>query len=74
MPYKTKNKTPVPGRLLSKTDVAQLLHVSVQTLNIYLREGIFPRPFKVAGTKCQRWRRSTIDRYLAKMERASLSV
>jgi predicted DNA-binding transcriptional regulator AlpA len=51
-------------RFLSVTDIADLLQVSVNTLNGRIRAGTFPTPDAMIGSRYQGWKASTIDSLL----------
>lgn len=51
-------------RFLSVTDIADLLQVSVNTINGRIRAGTFPAPDAMIGSRYQGWKASTIDSLL----------
>ncbi|MCT7371941.1 helix-turn-helix transcriptional regulator [Mycolicibacterium llatzerense] len=51
-------------RFLSVTDIADLMQVSVNTINGRIRAGTFPPPDAMIGSRYQGWKASTIDTLL----------
>ncbi|KMO82682.1 helix-turn-helix transcriptional regulator [Mycolicibacterium chlorophenolicum] len=51
-------------RFLSVTDIADLMQVSVNTVNGRIRAGTFPAPDAMIGSRYQGWKASTIDSLL----------
>ncbi|AGB27206.1 hypothetical protein Mycsm_07109 (plasmid) [Mycobacterium sp. JS623] len=51
-------------RFLSVTDIADLMQVSVNTINGRIRAGTFPAPDAMIGSRYQGWKASTIDSLL----------
>ena len=54
------------GRILRTDDVLELLAVSRTTLNRWIKEGQFPKPFKIGGPKGRAvgWYESDVEEYL----------
>ena len=58
--------TPPAPELLNCTDLASLLGMHVRTLRRMRRAGEVPAPIKIGGA--ERWRRTTIDAWIAERE------
>ena len=56
--------------VLRRSEVAEMCGISVQTVDIWVRKSILPRP--IAGTR--RWSRSAIERRLAGQDAASSPI
>ncbi|MFP5481151.1 MAG: helix-turn-helix transcriptional regulator [Alphaproteobacteria bacterium] len=53
------SKLPLPAGLMTAREVAEHFNCNVSTIWRWLRQGILPKPVKIAGST--RWRRSEIE-------------
>lgn len=53
------SKLPVPASLMTAREVAEHFKCNVSTIWRWLRQGLLPKPLKIAGST--RWRRADIE-------------
>jgi predicted DNA-binding transcriptional regulator AlpA len=64
----TQNSS-LPDPLLDKAAVADFVGVCPRTIERYVRDGQFPPPIRLGGSR--RWRRSKIEAFLREQEEAA---
>ena len=58
-------------RLLRLEDVQDITSLSEANIYRYMKEGTFPRPFRI-GKRAVAWRESEIEEWLDQLERATI--
>jgi excisionase family DNA binding protein len=56
---------------MSIVEVAEFLGIPKRTLERHIQIGKFPRPIRFGGNGSHRWRRNTVEAYVAKLEAQS---
>ncbi len=59
----------MPPRLLRLREVLEFVGVSEETLMLWVRRGIFPRPLEI-GPRARAWRQDEISAWIQTRERA----